>query len=336
MACGTTAHFQTTWNGKGGLMCLKTPQKGQSNYNITIVSEIKHLVRQQIDAAKWNGVIEQSNAALPYAFSWYLDVVAPGWEALVLDDYKAVLPIPVGKKLGLKYIHQPFHCQQLGLYGQADEKIIALFLKAMKSSAPYIDYNFNYTNKINEPDMVMKNNYVLELGGSMEMLNKGFSQNLVRNIKKAGKAKITSSEWEFLPFLQFYLANNAAKEGLKEKHKQALQGLWQEFNRKNLAKVYYGSSETGEPLAAALIIMYKTRLINIINTTTAEGKAQGAMHLLLSKIIEGNMGKGKTLDFEGSTVPGIGRFYQSFGAENQPYPYLKANVIRSIRQRLGV
>jgi hypothetical protein len=315
---------------------LKTLQKEQSNYNTTTVSEIKHLVRKQIDTAQWDKVIEQSNATLPYAFSWYLDVVAPGWEALVSDDYKTVLPLPTGKKLGLKYIYQPFHCQQLGLYGQVDEEIILLFLKAIKSSAPYIDYNFNYSNKIMGVDIVMKNNYVLALEGGAEMLNKGFSENLVRNIKKAAKAKITTSEWGFPAFLQFYLSNNTAKEGLKAKHEQALQRLWWELNNRGMAKIYCSNSIAGQPLAAAFIIIYRDRIINIINTSTMEGKQQGGMHLLLSTIIKQNAGKNLVFDFEGSSLQGIARFYQSFGAENQPYPYLKANVIRSIRQRLGV
>ena len=51
---------------------------------------IKFVLHKDVDTDKWDECIKKSVNALPYAFSWYLDIVAEYWDALVLNDYEAV------------------------------------------------------------------------------------------------------------------------------------------------------------------------------------------------------------------------------------------------------
>lgn len=53
-----------------------------------------------------------------------------------------------------------------------------------------------------------------------------------------------------------------------------------------------------------------------------EQRPSGAMSLLLSEAIETAMQQGKTFDFEGSMIPGIEKFFRSFGGELTPYHFL--------------
>jgi hypothetical protein len=46
----------------------------------------------EIDREQWDKCIRNSPGTKPYAWSWYLDIMAPGWEALVDDDYDSVFP----------------------------------------------------------------------------------------------------------------------------------------------------------------------------------------------------------------------------------------------------
>jgi len=46
---------------------------------------------------------------------------------------------------------------------------------------------------------------------------------------------------------------------------------------------------------------------------------------LFDSIIEEYAGQKKILDFEGSGIPGVARFFQSFGAVNEPY-YVYSNL----------
>ena len=59
---------------------------------------LRHIKHADIDKVKWDSVTLNSANGLIYNLSSYLDVVAPNWEALILGDYKAIMPLPVKKK----------------------------------------------------------------------------------------------------------------------------------------------------------------------------------------------------------------------------------------------
>ena len=69
--------------------------------------KIKHLKYYEIDKSKWDNIVSCSDFSLPYFFSWYLDVVSPGWEALIAEDYSYIMPLTVKIKCGIKYVIQP-------------------------------------------------------------------------------------------------------------------------------------------------------------------------------------------------------------------------------------
>lgn len=80
-----------------------------------------HLRPAQLDRAQWDDLVTQAPNGLIYALSWYLDIVSPGWEALVrVEDgrYMAGLPLPVRVRFGLRYLQQPPYAQQLGLFAR--------------------------------------------------------------------------------------------------------------------------------------------------------------------------------------------------------------------------
>jgi hypothetical protein len=56
------------------------------------------------------------------------------------------------------------------------------------------------------------------------------------------------------------------------------------------------------------------------------------MFLLIDTYIGQNAGKEMTLDFEGSNIPGIARFYKGFGALPQTYYSLHQNRLPKLLQ----
>ena len=74
---------------------------------------------------------DASPDALPYARTWYLDVVSPGWEALVADDYDCIMPLPRKRRYGLAYLVQPPLTQQLGVFARqgGSEKMTEAFIR---------------------------------------------------------------------------------------------------------------------------------------------------------------------------------------------------------------
>jgi hypothetical protein len=60
----------------------------------------------------------------------------------------------------------------------------------------------------------------------------------------------------------------------------------------------------------------------MLPVSTAEGKQKQSMSFLLDKFIELHAEKELVLDFEGSSLSGIARFYAGMGAVNECFPVL--------------
>ena len=54
----------------------------------------------EIDKEKWDACIRESANGIIYGYSWYLDIVSPGWAGLIEDAYTAVFPLTQRKKFG--------------------------------------------------------------------------------------------------------------------------------------------------------------------------------------------------------------------------------------------
>ena len=93
---------------------------------------IQYLRHGQIDKTKWDACIESSPNGLVYGYSFYLDQMAGNWEALVMGDYKTVMPLTTRKKYGIQYLAQPFLVAQLGLFGnEIDAGLMEKFFRAI-------------------------------------------------------------------------------------------------------------------------------------------------------------------------------------------------------------
>ena len=67
-------------------------------------ANIKYLRHQEVDKSKWDNCIDKADNGLIYAYSFYLDHMAKQWDALVLNDYEAVMPLTWNKKFGFYYL----------------------------------------------------------------------------------------------------------------------------------------------------------------------------------------------------------------------------------------
>ncbi|MDP3354122.1 MAG: hypothetical protein Q8S44_10335, partial [Flavobacteriaceae bacterium] len=66
---------------------------------------IYYVKRQNLDIEKYDTCIDRALNSRIYAYSWYLDIVADHWDALILNDYEAVMPLPWRSKYFIKYIY---------------------------------------------------------------------------------------------------------------------------------------------------------------------------------------------------------------------------------------
>src|ERR1043165_4983232 len=99
------------------------------------MAAIKILKRKEVDEQRWNAAVDAAVFSLPYAYTWYLDAVAENWDALVWNDYEAVMPLVWLRKLGIKCLYQPYYCQQLGVFSAEalPAETITQILEAIKA-----------------------------------------------------------------------------------------------------------------------------------------------------------------------------------------------------------
>lgn len=148
---------------------------------------IQYLTRNQIDTAKWDQCINRAANGRIYAFSVYLDTMSANWDALVLNDYEAVMPLTWNNKYGIQYLYQPFLAAQLGVFGSEE---VQAFIEAIPAHFRFMDIYLNSENTkaVKSDTALLRDNYVLDLHHPYEKLFTAYRENIRRNIKKAKQA----------------------------------------------------------------------------------------------------------------------------------------------------
>ena len=303
------------------------------------MNEIRFLKRNEINERAWNECVEKSVYSLPYAYVWYLDAVAENFDALVLNNYEAVFPLVWLKKFGIKCLYQPYYCQQLGVFGKSKLPAQTLneFLTAAEKKFPYIHINLHngFEKLSGSKHLKEKKNLLLLLNKEYAWLSKSFNDNHRRNILKANKAGMIFIEWKNLEaFQNFYLQNvNRTKENFQPKHEKIFRKLAKEILQRKAGQIFAAQNNAGQIFAAVLLLTHPGRFIAVINTSSPAGKRNGASHFLFSEIIRQQANSSVVLDFEGSSIPGIARFYEGFSAQPEIFYNYQTSVIKKLSQR---
>jgi len=262
---------------------------------------------------------------LVYAESWYLDIVCnSNWNALILNDYEAVMPLPLKSKMGLTYVQQPIWTQQLGVFSTKEitTDLINLFLGEIPKKMALVSLNLGETNFSEHHNLSSKTNLILNLNKSFEKIQASFSSNTKRNCKKTIKENLSIDfdSKNVNEFIHFF--------------KQNIQNPISPFHYSSLEQLITLSIERGkgfialvkhenEIVAASFILKSKNRLIYRTGTSNRKGKDLKAMFFLVESVLKQYDNKEYILDFEGSEIEGVARFYKGFGAQDQPYYYYK-------------
>jgi len=152
-------------------------------------SFIKYRKHGEIDYDKWDRCIKSASNSRIYATSWYLDRTAIIWDALVRGDYEFVMPLPAGKKYGIRYIYQPVFSQQLGIFPAPDNKIAAHFFSEIRKRFRYAIIHLNSENPdpgISETGyFTVRNNFLLFVNKGYQAVFENYSKNTKRNLTRA-------------------------------------------------------------------------------------------------------------------------------------------------------
>lgn len=283
---------------------------------------IRLVTRQDIDPQQWETCVNESTNGLVYANIDFLDLMTEQWCGIVIDHYRAIMPIPFRKKWGIRYVCQVPFIQQLGLIGTYRKDELPECLNLMQNTFHYGSYAFNF---LNAPDASMQaKNYILDLKQDYQTIAKGYRNDHRRNL-----------QWDKIKQLEYHKTEAAAEtiQLYRElyHHKflhvpeKSFEHLTRFAERRPGQVIIREARENGKRSSAILALKDGKRLYTVVSATTERGKKTAANRFLLDRLIREFAGNDLLLDFEGSDLPGVAEFYEGFGAVLQPYSVAKWN-----------
>jgi hypothetical protein len=288
---------------------------------------ISYLDRNNIDIGKWDLCIQKATNGLIYARSFYLDIMAKNWSALILNDYEAVMPLTWSQKYGVSYLYQPAFTAQLGLFssGQLDIKIFENFLLQLSSHFRFCEIHLNYSNP--PLDNPVCANYILDLDKPYPELRKNYKKRLVENLQES-----SLFELQYVRSTDYHNTIRLFKNEYGKRFSHTRRSDYQHFEilcarlqEGNMIFAREVRDKEGVILNASIFFSDENRIYNMMSVTPAEGRKKRAHFYLLDQLILEFSSNKLVLDFEGSEIPGIAEFYRKFGTVNQPYPFFKFN-----------
>lgn len=281
---------------------------------------IRYFKHHEIDKKVWDNCINEFPNGLVYAQSWYLDIVSPQWEALIEDDYRSIMPLPVKRKLFVPYLFKPDFVQQLGIFSERmiTETLVLEFVSRIPRKFLKIEFNFNTNNLVsNRFDFLNRTNYELDLNGEYVHINSNYNENTRRNIRKASTNCSIASSGDIEEFVRLFSLN--AKETIALTVQKQLIQIIRIALERQAGEIIMARDVQNNIVAGTFFLRTLGRIIYLVSFTSPEGSSVSPMFLIVDEIIKKYAGQSLLLDFEGSMIPGVARFFAGFGAKPRVY-----------------
>lgn len=279
--------------------------------------ELNYISFDTINKQKWDALVENAENSSVFCYSWYLDSFCT-WDAIILGDYEGAIALPFIKKWKFNTIYQPpfiQKCEWFGISPNATQKKLIETLMLKNSLLVRFNSNINWGT-----ESKLRINLILHLK-DYNLLKAGYSKSLTKNIAK-GKRELEIREVKNIDNVVTLYADayGSYNKHLTKDQYTKLVVLTDRMNDNFLCKEVY---KEGELVAALLFVLAKNRVHYILGAPTERGRKHNALSVALDSIIEEFSGRGYIMDFEGSSIPSVKKFYESFGSINEPFQEIK-------------
>jgi len=281
---------------------------------------------------EWAQWVRESPWDFPYDREGYADALGKTWGAIVGADF--AWPMAYRRKGLFWTAYIPFGVQQWGPVG-AEAKHTERLLSAARAIPGKwtkvdlcVHKPLDWTARSSQWSIRRgrferwseRPNFVLDISDSYQQIHAGFHKQLLRNLEKAKQHTMTLFEHDtpetlFLAFKRYQGERYRIPEGFGTAIRQAMYHLLHQGQ----GAVWSVYGEGNRFLAGAFFAFAGNRAVLLFSAISDEGRSTHAMSYLLNEFFVFAAGRWTYFDFEGSSAPGLARFYGSFGAENQPY-----------------
>ncbi|MBI1306742.1 MAG: hypothetical protein GC181_09020 [Bacteroidetes bacterium] len=299
-----------------------------------------------IDPEKWDAFVVRSEMGSIYSESWYMQIIAPGWKAIVVSgdgEWEAIMPLSFSRKFGVLYSLQPIFAQYWGIIfrnthdttnriAERNKSVLEEIHKILPESITLFNYNFSPSFRYflpffwNNYNINPRLNYVLKCANTPDEMLKSYSKRIRNDLQKAKKNGLDCRESEDL--------NDIAKLCVEQRilhvdQSAVLLKIWnavKERKRGFCLKVY---DESGNLQCGGLFLIYRNKLIYSTSATAAEFKRTGCTSLMIhSAIMRACKDPGlNEFDFEGSMIEPIEHYFRGFNPEPEIYYQIEKNKL---------
>jgi len=284
---------------------------------------IVYLKNPEIEREQWDNCIAASPSCKPYAFSWYLDIMAPGWEALIDDEYDSVFPVPGFSKFGIQYVTTPNFLQQLGAFSPDNpvDQVIHEFIDYMPEFYKFVDLCIGQKVNYKGYKTTERSNYELDLSIPYEKLWEGFSSDCRRNIQLGTKKK-PELAFDVNPeeLINLFVWNKGSElKGIKIRDYERLKSLMNYCINNKKGKIIGVRTSRKKLIFGVFLVQIKGSVTILFTANTPESRDRRTGYFVINEVIKENASAETMLDFAGSSIPSIASFVESFGSKNVPY-----------------
>ena len=291
------------------------------------MANIEYVKQKDIDKVRWDTCIDNAPNGLIYACSYYLDIMSKNWDALIMNDYEAVMPLTWNRKFGISYLRQPAFTQQLGVFGNGSfgNNLTEQFVNKALGLFPFAEINLNFANEYNKCAGI-KCNLILHLNQPFNVIEKSFKKDFVKKAKSVQLIYERSDEIEeaIKLFKQFY---SERLPNLREKNYEGFLQLCLLLKNKGQLLIRKVNSPEGKLMAISIFFKDNRRIYYMMSATLPGGRNHDANHFLLHELIKEFSEQNLIFDFEGSEIPSINFFFRKFNPVEQPYCFVAINKL---------
>ena len=300
----------------------------------------RYLPHEQIDKRAWDACVSNAIQSELYAYSWYLDVVSPRWNAFVSSaagGYQAVMPLPTLKRYGICYVSQPLFAQQLGVFSTvaiSPQAWQALWAMLDEHYSLVAHYQFNTANTAEMPLSLLPSGWAvkalhthyLPLYQPYQQLWANYTPDRKTNLKRAYQQNLRVVEsTDLAPLIAMFDQSVSHKIGIHPKSYTWLTSLHEALAQRQKVRLLYTQHPNGKLGSGVMLAFHQHKIIYLFNAAYPWARASNGRTLLLDRTFKEYAQSPLVFDFESPELPNISHFYQSFGSTPQTIRQISYN-----------
>lgn len=296
---------------------------GRSLKKLLKANPVLRLIQNsEIDRDWWDELISLSSSNDPYPYSWYLDIMSPGWKALVNESDQIIMPLAVKNKAFVNYVYTPYFIQKLGLYSKANvpDSKKESFFDFLKGNFSLVDISVPEKPGVLYGNTSPRSNYKLNIKDSYKNIYKGYTSDCRRNIRRSDECGLeTVGNVRPEDAVKLFIEGPGSQiTGIRKGDYLRLIRLMEYCCSSGKGNII-GLTKNGRLIYSLFYTKYSGQLTTLFTSTSKESKICRSGYYALNKLISEFAESSFVLDFAGSSLGGVESFIRSFGSEKEEY-----------------